>query len=416
MQDFRIIEKHTISWKELIPKIEPNMCALQLRDDDNFIIGWGRKDEFLATDKFDFKNFLGFRESNKDNYSFGYLSYDIKNDIEVFLKSNNEDELKLPLAYWFVPEHIILRTGNTVSYSGSWSKSELDDWLDKENNPEEEKASSINLQPIINKSEYVQHLTNIKEHIQRGDIYETNYCINFNSTVQKFNPFQNFKKLVELSTAPFSAYFNFEHGAILSASPERFLKKENSVLTSQPIKGTAPRNKDKKIDFEHKKVLQHDPKERSENIMIVDLVRNDLSKLAKKNSVSVDELCEVYSFQTVHQLISTIKCELKSNINIEDIIKASFPMGSMTGAPKISAMQIAEQEEDFKRGIYSGAFGFFQPNGNFDLNVVIRSIYYSKTNHIIGAAVGGAITIKSDPEKEFQECLTKLEAIKKALC
>ena len=202
---------------------------------------------------------------------------------------------------------------------------------------------------------------------------------------------------------------------IISASPERFVTRENNKIISQPIKGTAKRLTNKKADKELALILGLDEKERSENIMIVDLVRNDLSKSAIKSSVTVEELCKVYTFDQVHQLISTVTSLVDEKTDSIDVIKSLFPMGSMTGAPKISAMQIIEGQESTKRGIYSGAVGYFTPTDDFDFSVVIRSILYNSTNRYLSYSVGGAITSKSDPEKEYQECLLKAIAMKKAL-
>lgn len=161
--------------------------------------------------------------------------------------------------------------------------------------------------------------------------------------------------------------------------------------------------------------LAKDEKERSENIMIVDLVRNDLSKTAVKGSVKVEELCKVYSFDQVHQMISTVTSQIEENTHPIDVIKSTFPMGSMTGAPKISAMKIIENLEETKRGLYSGAVGYITPRGDFDFNVVIRSILYNHTQKYISFSVGSAITSKSDPLKEYEECLVKAKAMHEVL-
>ena len=194
-------------------------------------------------------------------------------------------------------------------------------------------------------------------------------------------------------------------------SPERYIEKKDGRLRSQPIKGTAPRSNDPETDKQLKESLQQNEKERAENIMIVDLVRNDLSKIAQAKSVKVDELCQVYSFENVHQMISTISCIPKEDASFTDIIRATFPMGSMTGAPKLKAMEIIEQSEDFKRGLYSGSMGYISPNGDFDFNVVIRSLLFNELTKYLSCAVGGAITIQSIPEDEYQECLTKVKRI-----
>jgi len=201
----------------------------------------------------------------------------------------------------------------------------------------------------------------------------------------------------------------------MCASPERYLKKMGTKVISQPIKGTAPRSKNKKTDARLIQELQTDEKERSENIMIVDLVRNDLSKSALKGSVVVEELCKVYSFEQVHQMVSTISATVPDDIDPIKVLKETFPMGSMTGAPKVSALKIIEELESFKRGLYSGAVGYITPEGDFDFNVVIRSMLYNETKKYVSYAVGSAITAKSVPEKEYQECLLKAKAMRQVL-
>ena len=198
---------------------------------------------------------------------------------------------------------------------------------------------------------------------------------------------------------------------MLSASPERYLKKVGEKVISQPIKGTAKRSFDIEQDAFLKKELKNSAKERSENIMIVDLVRNDLSHTATKGSVVVEELCQVYTFKQVHQMISTIISKVDATVSPVEIIKTTFPMGSMTGAPKVSAMKIIEELEVTKRGLYSGAVGYFTPTGDFDFNVVIRSILYDAKKQYLSFSVGSAITAQSIPENEYEECLLKAKAM-----
>lgn len=202
---------------------------------------------------------------------------------------------------------------------------------------------------------------------------------------------------------------------LMSASPERYIKKEGTKIISQPIKGTAKREDDFILDSILKNNLVTDQKERSENVMIVDLVRNDLSQTATKGSVKVEELCKIYTFDQVHQMISTVTSQVAENTHPIDIIKSTFPMGSMTGAPKISAMKIIETLEETKRGLYSGAVGYISPSGDFDFNVVIRSILYNASNKYVSYSVGGAITAKSDPLNEYEECLLKAKAMRTVL-
>ena len=202
---------------------------------------------------------------------------------------------------------------------------------------------------------------------------------------------------------------------MLSASPERYIKKEDDLIISQPINGTAKRFLDPIEDEKSKSQLAFDPKERAENIMVTDLVRNDLSRTAQKGSVKVEELCVIYSFEQVHQMISTITSKLDRQYAGVDVIKTTFPMGSMTGTPKVSVMKIIEELEETKRGLYSGAVGYFTPNGDLDFNVVIRSILYNQENKYASFSVGSAITSLSIPEKEYEECLIKANAMREVL-
>jgi len=201
----------------------------------------------------------------------------------------------------------------------------------------------------------------------------------------------------------------------MCCSPERFIHKQNHEIISQPIKGTSKRGADPTQDELLKVALKNNQKEQAENVMIVDLVRNDLGKVAIPGTVNVDELCGIYTLKTVHQMISTISATLKENLLFSEIIKASFPMGSMTGAPKIRAMEIIEELEFFSRGLYSGSVGYISPDGNFDFNVVIRSILYNSTTKALLYPAGGAITANSDIAKEFEECLLKAKTMKDAL-
>lgn len=261
-------------------------------------------------------------------------------------------------------------------------------------------------------SRYTLQFDQLKNALQRGDIYEVNYCQEFYAEQCSIErPIALFGRLNELTKAPHAAYFQTDGHYVLCASPERFIQKTGKLLRSEPIKGTAPRSKDQRQDAHFATSLQNNPKERAENIMIVDLVRNDLSQIATKNSVQVDELCQIYSFETVHQMISKISCELDQSVGFSEILKACFPMGSMTGAPKIAAMQQIEAHEDFKRGLYSGSIGLIDPDGDFDFNVVIRSLLYNRKTQYLSCAAGSAITIGANAEDEFQECLLKAEKL-----
>ena len=347
----------------------------------------------------------------KNEWKFGFLTYDLKNNIEK-LDSKNHDNLDFPLLYFFIPK-TLLKYKN-----GKFSLIYGDETLIDDANQFIETQTidlDLELKPTLNKKEYLAHIKTIKEEIKLGNIYEANFCYEFNLTDETINPFAIYHNLMPLTNAPFSSFGKFNDNYIISASPERFLKKTGNKLISEPIKGTSKRGKNAAEDRLLKLELARNEKERSENIMIVDLIRNDLSRIAKFDSVKVEELCEIYSFDTVHQMISRITCEIEENVSFSDILKATYPMGSMTGAPKIRALKIMEREEQTKRGLYSGSIGYISPTNDFDFNVIIRSFLYNNTNKYLSAMVGGAITDKSNPEDEYKETLTKIEALLKAI-
>ena len=267
----------------------------------------------------------------------------------------------------------------------------------------------------FSKTEYLGTVAKIKAHISRGDIYVTNFCQEFYAENAEIDPLEVFKKLNKISPAPFSAFLKWNDKYVICASPERFLAKRGDKLISQPIKGTAKRGKDEAEDDAIKQELRNQTKEQQENVMIVDLVRNDLTRSAKPGTVRTEELFGIYTFKQVHQMISTVVSELDANVSPVTAIKSAFPMGSMTGAPKVSAMQLMEQYERSKRGVYSGAVGYFSPDGDFDFNVVIRTLLYDQKNKYLSFHAGSAITFYADAEKEYEECLLKVKAIRDVL-
>jgi para-aminobenzoate synthetase component 1 len=352
------------------------------------------------------------------DWVFGYLSYDLKNDIEA-LYSSNFDGLGFSDLVFFQPKKIFMFHGDEVivRYLNEFSHLIHSD-LEKINNQHlgytNHTSYKIDIVPRTSKESYLTKVNTLQSHINRGDVYEANFCQEFYAHAN-IDPLATFHKLQERSTPPFSAYMKNGKQFSLSASPERYLKKEGELVISQPIKGTSKRSANLNEDARLKKDLESNPKERSENVMIVDLVRNDLSRIAKKGSVQVDELCGSYTFAQVHHLISTVTAKIKDDYSSVDVIRSTFPMGSMTGAPKIAAMKLIEELEDSKRGLYSGAIGYFTPSGDFDFNVVIRSILYNQEKAYVSFSVGSAITSKSCPESEYEECLVKAKALREAL-
>jgi len=367
-------------------------------------------------------NKLKVYKDNCKDWLIGYLGYDLKNDVEA-LTSTNFDGLHFPDLYFFQPQKLLLFSKNEITfcYLPSVVHEIEDDWetINAFNGTKIDSTyppTNIKIKLRTSKDSYFEKVEKLLHHIERGDIYEANFCQEFYAENVTLDALRTYFHLNEISRPPFAAFIKLNHLFALSASPERYIKRDGNQVVSQPIKGTAKRlNENKKADQEMAQQLSLDPKERSENIMITDLVRNDLSRFARKGSVVVDELCKVYTFEQVHQLISTISCKVPEQYSSVDILKQTFPMGSMTGAPKISAMKIIEELEDTKRSLYSGAIGYFDPKGNFDFNVVIRSIFYNAFQNYVSYSVGGAITANSIPEKEYEECLLKAKAMREAL-
>lgn len=352
-----------------------------------------------------------------NDWVFGYISYDLKNEIES-LNSINDQNFNIPNLYFFQPKKIWIVYDTYIEALYLDSNQIDSDWLDINEldlNSKPDNHFIPKLKQTLNKEQYLNKIKILKKHIFRGDIYEANYCFEWINKNARIDPLYVYRNLNKISQSPMSVYFKSENLYLICSSPERFIKKINNKLISQPIKGTSRRGYNNVSDLAFSKNLKLDPKERSENIMIVDLVRNDMSKFSKPGSVKVKELCEVYSFKQVHQMISTIESLIYDKTKISEIINGTFPMGSMTGAPKVKAMKIIDKLEVSKRGLYSGAVGFIDPNKNFDFNVVIRSIIYDSQSKYLSFHVGSAITSKSVPLKEYNECLLKGEAMILAL-
>ncbi len=366
-----------------------------------------------------FENLKQYQQISKD-WLFGYLSYDLKNDIEV-LNSNNFDGLDFPDLFFFQPKKLFLLKGNQLEIQYlNMCDDEIEEDFEKiclmiPIGGTQSFDEEIQIEQRISKENYLKKVSKILEHIHRGDIYEANFCIEFFAENAIINPLEKFLKLNKISKSPQAVFLKNNKHFLLCASPERYIRKEGDLLISQPIKGTSKRFKNTIEDEKSKKQLASDPKERTENIMVTDLVRNDLSRTAQKGSVKVEELCGIYSFAQVHQMISTITSKLDSQYTAVEVLKTTFPMGSMTGTPKVSVLKIIEELEEIKRGLYSGAVGYFTPLGNFDFNVVIRSILYNQEKKYASFSVGSAITSLSIPENEYEECLLKAKAMREVL-
>jgi para-aminobenzoate synthetase component I len=343
-----------------------------------------------------------------------FLSYDLKNASEN-LSSSNTDGTEFPAICLWSPEQLIAldRQGNLV-YFGSYT---IETWKRAASSPERgtNNNKALKTRSSVNFEQYNQTFDKLISHILRGDIYEVNYCRRESGTAVNLDPQVVFDKLNALSPAPFACLHKVGNSWLICSSPERFLTKHDKLLVSQPIKGTVRRSGILKDDVAAMDQLRENKKERAENIMIVDLVRNDLSHFAEKGSVIVEELCGIYPFATVSHMISTVLATLKDKNKSVQALEKAFPMGSMTGAPKIRAMQLIEEAEDFKRGIYSGACGYFCPSGDFDFNVVIRSIVWNASSGFLSFATGSAVTAAANGTFEYNECMLKAEAMKSVL-
>ena len=360
-----------------------------------------------------------YHQDTKD-WIFGHVSYELKNELES-LSSEHPDHVGFPIVHFFQPEYLLMLEGDTlrILYSPQHGKDEDTDIIFAAicswDLPASMMEDHSEIHARMSKDEYLEKVKSLKNHIKRGDIYEVNLCQEFYSENATIHPASVYVKLSEASPAPFSCWYRLHDQYLICASPERFLSKQGNKIISQPIKGTSPRGSTTEEDKQIIQKLIHDPKERSENIMIVDLVMNDLSRIADRGSVKVEELCGIYSFAHVHQMISTVSAMLDPSRHWTEVIGACFPMGSMTGAPKIRAMELIEIFEESMRGLYSGSVGFVTPEGDFDFNVVIRSIFFNSKSGYLSFQTGGAITWESDPEAEYRECLLKGTGILKVL-
>ncbi|WP_316793874.1 anthranilate synthase component I family protein [Pedobacter frigoris] len=414
VEDLHLFKQKALQWAGSFD----SCCCLDSNDYQDpygafdFLIAAGIDKSITHTSGNAFGSLKSFYDEHR-NWMFGLLGYDLKNETET-LNSANTDELGFPDLFFFIPQYLfVIAHGEIKVLIGN-----EEDILDQINNSAPEDKTAGMRPEIMNriaKDAYIKTVKQLQQHILKGDLYEVNFCQEFFARHASIDPLGIYRELNKISPTPFSGFFKIKDRYILSASPERFICKRQNRLISQPIKGTAKRSADPVEDESIKVSLQQDEKERAENVMIVDLVRNDLTKSAVKGSVKVEELFGIYGFRQVYQMISTVSAELAPEVHIVDVLKNAFPMGSMTGAPKVKAMELIEQYESSKRGAYSGSFGYITPDGDFDFNVVIRSILYDAGSKYLSFQVGGAITYAADAEQEYKECLLKAEAIMQTL-
>jgi para-aminobenzoate synthetase component 1 len=364
----------------------------------------------------DFDLTFKIRNGEGSKFMFGHIGYNFKKNTEqVYCRFDNVDGF--PDSAFLSPQILIRKKEENNFEIGYNTDEQFELFTKRIKNLKSDNShhSQIRLNAHLSKKAYIEKTIELLRHIQRGDIYEVNFCQGFSAQTRVFNPAKAYLKLIELTDAPFGALYKHEDSWLICGSPERYVSRTGDTVISQPIKGTRKRSEEQFADEQLKEELKNDPKERSENVMIVDLVRNDLSRFAMPGSVEVSELFGIHTFKTVHQMISTVRCTVSSEISNAEILLKTFPMGSMTGAPKRRAVELAEQHETQARGIYSGTVGVISPEGDFDFNVVIRSITWNSKTGYLSVMAGSAITAQSDPEKEYEECMLKLDAMKKVI-
>lgn len=342
---------------------------------------------------------------------FGHFNYEF-NEVQ---SSNKPEYTRFPKSVWFVPEILIEIHENSVNILESNIDADtlMHEILETRSDIQTPFSTSRYAHSIT-RNEYLLQIQTILKHIQRGDCYELNYCQAF-TAVTNADPLQLFSALNKISPNPFSAFYRYQDMYCICASPERFIKKDGNNIISQPIKGTAPRGRTPEEDANNYEALQHSEKDKSENVMVVDLVRNDLSRVCVAGSVTVPELFSIKSYPGVHQMVSTVKGTLKPGVTPGNVLEATFPMGSMTGAPKHRVMELTQMYEAQQRGLFSGTIGYFTPEGDFDFNVVIRSMFLNNATGEISFLSGGGITHNSIPEKEYEESILKTKAIRTVL-
>lgn len=351
---------------------------------------------------------------DRPSWLFGHLGYDLKNEIANLTSSHN-DFIEFPDLFFFEPEIIIRLNENEIIIESAHAEEIWREIISCSPGRDDIK-NEIAIKGRLSRNEYIGIVNQLRQHILRGDCYEINFCQEFFAENVFIDPVLIYLRLSKTSPNPFSAFYKLNDKYLICASPERYLKRTGSNILSQPIKGTAKRiNTNEEEDLLNKSKLYYSAKDRSENVMVVDLVRNDLSQVCREGTVEVNELYGIYPFPQVYQMISTISGELNHDISFTEILRATFPMGSMTGAPKHNVLKLIERYETTKRGIFSGGLGYITPGGDFDFNVVIRSIMYNQSSGYLSYQAGSGITYYSNPENEWEECLLKAEAIRQVL-
>lgn len=380
---------------ECLVAVEP--CSFINSDEDN------------ATDALDQIN--EWHLQHKD-WLFGHISYDYKDVIFKKDASQKEKRFSFPKLYFFCPKTVCYISSDKRTLSIETLHPSAYDIFNEIKNElvsAEYHLPHISFQKRLNKENYLHIIADLKEHIRNGDCYEINFCNEGYAQNADLDPLTVFHCLNQSAPAPLAAFYKHNDQYLMCSSPERYLCKKDRKLISQPIKGTIKRDIDKDKDEQLKQTLFESKKDRAENVMIVDLTRNDLSISCITGSIEVEELYGIYSYPRVHQMISTVSGSMKDDVPFTDAVKHSFPMGSMTGAPKVKVMELIEQYEPTLRELFSGSIGYITPTSDFDFNVIIRSLFYNAHTKYLSYQTGGAITYDSIAEQEWEE--TELKAL-----
>lgn len=351
--------------------------------------------------------------------AIGYISYDTFRELESIEGSSNSD-FEIPNLRFIFFNNIIIFNHKTKEYYITDRESnrervekiinKINSYVAKEKKYDFDRDTTF--YSNFTKEEYINAVSKMKNYIRSGDIYIANMTQRF-FCENKDDSFDIYEKLRLINKAPFAAYLDFDDFQIISSSPERFIQVKDRKVHTRPIKGTRPRGEDKEEDEKNKEELLASEKDKAELLMVVDLERNDLSKVCKPFSVNVTELFKLETYSTVFHLVSTIEGELNNNVSSCKCIEECFPGGSITGTPKIRAMEVIEEIEGLKRNLYTGCIGYFDFNGNSDFNIVIRTIIKKDNKAYFG--VGGGITFDSKEEEEYQETLDKAKALMRVL-
>ncbi len=416
LSDKKIFKRKSIQWAQqysTIVALDNNDYTSHLHQKETYLLAVGKKNEIFTSENC-FSKLQNFITENA-GWKFGFISYDAKNEIENLLSKNTE-HLNFPLLHFFIPEILIrIKDEGVEIISSVKNESEIFHAINNTEIIDAHLPSFPEVKTNMTDDEYLSKVENVKEHIRQGNVYELNLCRQFYCQHYQCNPLSLYFVLNEISPAPFSAFYKLENKYLLCASPERFLLKQGNIITSQPMKGTSRRSEEASADKNLREQLFNSEKDRAENVMIVDLVRNDLSRSCMAGTVQVDELFGIYSYPRIHQMVSTVSGELRNESTISEAIKNAFPMGSMTGAPKIRAMQLIDELENSKRGLFSGTVGYINNENDFDFNVVIRSIQYDSEKKYLSFSAGGAITIDSNAQAELEEIQLKSAVIRNIL-